>query len=97
MDSITILGLAAATFTTVSLVPQFRKSLRTRNKPTHDPTIATFSVLFCIGIFLWFLYGIYKNDIALIIANGISFGQGVVILAVQIRRLRMPEKWPDQK
>jgi len=95
MDGLVVLGLVAAFFTTVSLVPQFLKSLRTRNKHTKDPTMATFAALFCIGIFLWFLYGMYKNDIAIIVANVISFAQGLIILIVQIGRLRMGKSVPN--
>jgi MtN3 and saliva related transmembrane protein len=92
MEGIVWLGLVAATFTTVSLVPQFLHSIKTRNKPTREKTIATFSMLFCIGIFLWFLYGVLKNDIAIMVANVLSFSQGLIILIIQIRRLRMGEK-----
>ena len=94
MDGIILLGLVAATFTTISLTPQLLKSWRTRNKPTKDITIMTFSSLFCIGIFLWFLYGVYKNDIAIIVSNVISFAQGLVILVIQIRRLTMATEEP---
>jgi MtN3 and saliva related transmembrane protein len=91
MDDITTVGLVAAAFTTASLFPQFYKALKVRNKPTKDKSQLTYSFLFCIGIFLWLLYGMYKNDIAIMIANALSFAQGVVIFVVQLRRLRMPE------
>jgi MtN3 and saliva related transmembrane protein len=89
MDIVTIVGLVAATFTTISLFPQLLKSWRTRFKPTVDSTIATYSVLFCVGIFLWLVYGISLSDLPMIVANTLSFLQGLIILVIQIRRLRL--------
>jgi MtN3 and saliva related transmembrane protein len=87
MEVVTVVGLVAAIFTTISLFPQLLKSWRTRWKPTKDNTVAMFSVLFCIGIFLWLIYGIALNDLPMMVANTLSFLQGLVILVIQIRRL----------
>ncbi len=89
MDIVTIVGLVAATFTTVSLFPQLLKSWRSRLKPSADSMIATYSGLFCIGIFLWLVYGVYKVDLPMIVANMLSFLQGLVILFIQVRRLKL--------
>jgi MtN3 and saliva related transmembrane protein len=88
MEYMTIVGLVAATFTTISLFPQLLKSWKTRFKPTTDSTFVTYSVLFCIGIFLWLTYGIFLTDLPMIIANSISFAQGLVILIIQVGRLK---------
>jgi MtN3 and saliva related transmembrane protein len=87
IEVVTLVGLVAATFTTISLVPQLLKSWRTRWKPTTDNTVAMFSLLFCIGIFFWLIYGIALNDLPMMVANTLSFIQGLVILVIQIRRL----------
>jgi MtN3 and saliva related transmembrane protein len=89
MDAITIVGLVAAVFTTVSLFPQLLKSWRTRWKPTTDNTIAVYSVLFCVGIFLWLVYGISLGDLPMIVANTLSFLQGLTILFIQVRRSKL--------
>ena len=89
MEAITIVGLVAATLTTVSLFPQLLKSWRARWKPTSDNTLVRFSVLFCIGIFLWLVYGILLMDLPMIVANALSFAQGLIILVVQARRLKL--------
>ncbi|MCW3995350.1 MAG: SemiSWEET family transporter [Candidatus Bathyarchaeota archaeon] len=89
MDIITIVGLVASVFTTISLSPQLLKSWRTRWKPSKDNTVAMFSLLFCVGIFLWLLYGIWKADLPMIVANTLGFLQGLLILIIQIRRLRI--------
>jgi MtN3 and saliva related transmembrane protein len=88
MEYITIVGLVAATFTTISLFPQLLKSWKTRAKPTTDSTFVTYSVLFCIGIFLWLVYGVFLKDLPMIIANSLSFAQGLVILIIQVGRLK---------
>jgi MtN3 and saliva related transmembrane protein len=88
MEYITIVGLVAATFTTISLFPQLLKSWKTKSKPTTDSTFVTYSVLFCIGIFLWLVYGIFLTDLPMIVANSISFAQGLVILIIQVGRLK---------
>ena len=87
MEVVTLVGLVAAIFTTISLVPQLLKSWRTRWKPTTDKTVAMFSLLFCIGILLWLIYGIVLNDLPMMVANTLSFLQGLVILVIQVRRL----------
>jgi MtN3 and saliva related transmembrane protein len=88
MDFITVIGLVAATFTTISLFPQLLRSWKTRSKPSRDNTFATYSTLFCVGIFLWLVYGIYKNDLPMMVANSLSFLQGLAILIIQAQRLR---------
>jgi MtN3 and saliva related transmembrane protein len=88
MDATTIVGLIAATFTTVSLFPQLLKSWKSRWKPSQDNTLVKFSVLFCVGIFLWLLYGVWKVDLPMIVANTLSFLQAVIILIIQVQKLR---------
>ncbi len=88
MDLVTIVGLVAATFTTISLFPQLMRSWRTRKKPSNDGTFVTYSILFCVGIFLWLVYGISKTDLPMIVANSLSFLQGIMILIIQAQRLK---------
>ncbi len=89
MDIVTVVGLVAATFTTVSLLPQLLKSYKTRKKPAADGALVTYSMLFCVGIFLWLVYGVYKLDLPMIVANSLSFVQGFIILVFQVRRMRL--------
>jgi len=89
MEIITVVGLVAATFTTVSLFPQLLRSWRTRSKPSGDGSFATYSMLFCVGIFLWLVYGIYKNDLPMMVANSLSLLQGLIILIIQVQRLKI--------
>jgi len=77
MDTITIIGLIAAAFTTISLFPQLIKVWKT--KSTKDISTGMFS-LFCGGVFLWFVYGVYVNDLPIMIANSLAFIQALIIL-----------------
>jgi MtN3 and saliva related transmembrane protein len=77
MDAITIIGLIAALFTTVSLLPQLIKVYKT--KSTKDISTGMFT-LFGAGVLLWFVYGIFVNDLPIIVANSLAFIQAAVIL-----------------
>ena len=77
MDTITIIGLIAAAFTTVALLPQLIKIWKT--KSTKDISIGMF-MLYCGGVLLWLVYGVFRNDLAIILANSLAFIQALVIL-----------------
>ena len=77
MDAITIIGLIAAAFTTISLLPQLIKVWK--SKSTKDISSGMFT-LYCGGVFLWFIYGVYLNNSPIIIANSLAFIQGVTVL-----------------
>ena len=82
MDSITIIGLIAAAFTTIALFPQLIKVWKT--KSTRDISTGMF-LLYCFGLLLWFIYGEYIGDLPLILANSIGFVQAFVILVFKIK------------
>jgi MtN3 and saliva related transmembrane protein len=69
MDYTDIFGYAAAFLTTVSSIPQAFKIIRT--KETKDVSTGTYLLLFT-GLVLWVVYGFYRDDLPLIIANSIS-------------------------
>jgi MtN3 and saliva related transmembrane protein len=77
MDAITIIGLIAALFTTVSLLPQLIKVYKT--KSSKDISTGMFT-LFGAGVLLWFVYGVFVNDLPIIVANSLAFIQAAVIL-----------------
>ena len=82
MEIITIIGLTAAAFTTIALLPQLIKVWKT--KLTKDISTGMFS-LYCGGVFLWFVYGVYLNDIPIMIANSLAFIQALVILMLKTK------------
>lgn len=66
---ITIIGFIAAILTTSAFIPQALKTIKT--KDTSGISLLMY-VLFTIGIFGWFIYGLLITDYALIFANGIA-------------------------
>jgi MtN3 and saliva related transmembrane protein len=82
LDYVTIVGLAAAAITVFSLFPQLVKVWKT--KSTKDISLGMFS-LFCIGVFLWFVYGILMKDLPIIIANFLGFIQAFIILMLKVK------------
>jgi len=82
MDPVTIVGLTAAAFTTIALLPQLVKVWKT--KSTRDISTGMF-LLYCSGVFLWFVYGVYINDLPIMLANSLAFIQALVILTFKAK------------
>ena len=59
INGITLLGLTAATLTTLAFLPQVIKSWRSRE--TRDVSLGMFAVL-TVGIILWLIYGLLIGD-----------------------------------
>lgn len=81
MDYIQALGLAAAFFTTVANIPQAIKVIRTGS--TKSLAASTYAMLF-LGMALWVVYGIVRNDLPVILANAIAGALCGVILAMKL-------------
>lgn len=81
MDYIEVLGLLAAFFTTIANIPQAIKVIKTRN--VKDLSAATYSMLF-VGMVLWVVYGIMKEDLPIILANSIAAALCGLILIMKI-------------
>lgn len=82
MDYTTAIGLGAATLTVVAFFPQLLKAWKT--KSTRDISIGMFS-LFCVGVILWFFYGILTDDFPVIVANFLTFIQAFIILVFKLK------------
>jgi MtN3 and saliva related transmembrane protein len=65
----TLIGFAAAFCTTVSYIPQVKKCWQTGS--TGDLSLKMLLIL-ATGIALWVVYGIFKGDMVIIIANSVS-------------------------
>ncbi len=78
----TLIGLVAAAFTTISYFPQMIKTLRTRH--TQDISLLMYVIL-AAGLFLWLVYGLLLKDPPIIIANAITFLFALTILILKIR------------
>lgn len=84
MSFITIMGFAAAVLTTSSFVPQAIKTIRT--KDTRSISFFMY-LLFSAGTLLWLLFGIFSDNLPIIIANAITLVFAVIILSYKIIHL----------
>ncbi|SEB49600.1 MtN3 and saliva related transmembrane protein [Maribacter dokdonensis] len=64
-----IIGIFAGIFTTIAAVPQIYRAWKT--KKVDDVSPIMFFVLI-LGVLLWTVYGVMKQDAPIIITNGIS-------------------------
>jgi MtN3 and saliva related transmembrane protein len=87
MDSVTLLGLVAATCTTIAFLPQVVKNWRT--KSAGDLSFGTFG-LFTTGVVLWLMYGALIGNLPIIVSNVITLALNVanLIQMVWYRRTR---------
>jgi MtN3 and saliva related transmembrane protein len=82
-----IIGFMATGFSVSSAVPQIRKALRTKKS---DDVSIRFIIVLIIGLSLWVVYGIGKNDIVLIIGNSIAVALNTFMLFLKIKYSRNP-------
>ena len=82
MDTVILIGYMAGTLTTISFLPQVIRSWKT--KSTHDISFAML-VLFGLGMLLWAIYGFWIESLPIILANVITFGLIIVLLAMKVR------------
>jgi MtN3 and saliva related transmembrane protein len=74
---VTLVGYAAATFTTLSFFPQAIKTVRSGD--TRGISLPMY-VLLTLGIALWGMYGLITRDGPLIAANAITLLPALVVL-----------------
>ncbi|MDH4274919.1 MAG: SemiSWEET transporter [Gammaproteobacteria bacterium] len=81
MDA-TWFGFAAATLTTVSFLPQVWRTLRTRD--TKSISLWMYA-LFTLGVLCWLVYGIYLQDLPMMLANGATGIMASLVLGLKIK------------
>ncbi len=69
ITSVTVIGLIAATLTTIAFLPQVIKTWK--SKSAKDLSLGTFSI-FTGGVIMWLIYGLLILDLPIILANGIT-------------------------
>ena len=77
-----IIGGIAGTLTTIAFLPQVIKVARTRS--THDLSLGMF-IIFCIGVFLWLVFGILLKSAPVIVANFFTLICSLIILRYKIK------------
>jgi MtN3 and saliva related transmembrane protein len=75
-------GYAAGILTTFAFLPQAYRMIRTRQ--TRDISLTWVSTM-AAGVFLWLCYGLMKQSLSIIFANGITLLLLLVILGLKIR------------
>ncbi|WP_276165996.1 SemiSWEET family sugar transporter [Zobellia alginiliquefaciens] len=79
MTSTETIGLLAGLFTTIAVIPQIAKAIKSGDVGSISPF---FFIILIIGVGLWTAYGILKEDWPIIITNGISFSLNVTMLFI---------------
>ncbi|WP_158970315.1 SemiSWEET transporter [Paraglaciecola sp. L3A3] len=81
MTTIEILGFTSAFLTTFSFLPQAIQVIKT--KETESLSLAMYSI-FTLGVACWLVYGLVKQDSAMIVANMITLVLSSCILFIKI-------------
>ena len=81
MNLTDLIGSAAAFLTTASFLPQVWQSFRTRD--VSGVSLSMYSV-FTAGVALWLAYGLLLGSWPMVIANTITLGLAVAILAMKL-------------
>jgi MtN3 and saliva related transmembrane protein len=76
-----MIGYLAACLTTLSFLPQAIMTIKT--KDTDSLSMGMYS-MFTAGVLLWLMYGIFKQDNAIIFANAVTFLLAATILGFKI-------------
>lgn len=76
-----LLGLLAAALTTAAYVPQVLHTWR--SKSTKDLSLPML-VLFCTGVLLWLLYGLWIHDVPVLVANGLTLLLALSLLGLKL-------------
>ncbi len=81
MTLIESVGFIAASCTTFSFLPQAIRVIKTRD--TRSLSLIMYA-MFTFGVAMWGLYGYFINDLAMILANIITFIFAASILTIKI-------------
>lgn len=77
-----MIGSIAGILTTLAFVPQVMKVIKT--KDTSSLSLGMYS-LQVLGVFLWLIHGIVIKDMALLVANAITFMLALIILGYKLK------------
>jgi len=82
-DKVTmIIGVVAGACTSLSLLPQLIKIMK--EKKANEISLFYLAVLF-VGLVLWIIYGIRREDIPVIVTNGVAIAINILIIIAGIR------------
>jgi MtN3 and saliva related transmembrane protein len=79
---ISILGSVAATLVTASFIPQIVRGYRTKHL---EDVSYWLMIMICVGMSLWIVYGMIKQDYVIIGANVSTIALNMVLLGLKIK------------
>lgn len=82
MAALDLLGFVATAFTTASFIPQVWTTWKT--KDVSGISLPTYMII-TVGLFLWLLYGIFKQDAPIIVANSVMTVLTATITVMKLR------------
>jgi MtN3 and saliva related transmembrane protein len=82
MTATSLLGLVAATLTTLAFLPQVLKTWRSRS--ARDVSTGMF-LLLAAGVTLWVIYGLLIGSTPVVAANAATLGLALAMLALKRR------------
>ena len=82
MDTAQWVGLVAGVLTTFAFVPQVLRIWKT--KSANDISLRTY-VSLSIGVALWLVYGILKQEPPIILWNAVTLVLAITIVAMKLR------------
>ncbi len=82
MDAVKILGLVSGGLTTIAFVPQVLKTYQSRS--AKDLSLGMFMIFFT-GTAGWLIYGILRDDLAVIAANAVTLLLSAAMLVFKWR------------
>lgn len=77
----TMIGMIAAVLTTSSFIPQIFKAYRSKRLDDLSPYLM---LLFIAGASMWFIYGVFKADIIIVVANMLALAFNSTLLIMKV-------------
>ena len=86
-----IIGYLAGICTAFCFMPQTIKTLRTHD--VRSLSLLSYAV-YCLGILLWIIYGIYLSSVQMVVFNAISivFAASVLVMILKYKRKLLGRK-----
>ncbi|HTY14945.1 MAG TPA: SemiSWEET transporter [Methanoregulaceae archaeon] len=81
MEPSALIGYVAGTCTTFSFLPQV---FRTWKMGSCRELSWVMLLVFSLGVFLWFVYGLYIGEMPVVLANGITLVLVVILFIMKI-------------
>lgn len=77
-----LIGFTAAILTTAAFLPQVYKTWKTKDVSSLSLPML---IMFFIGVFLWLVYGFYKDSPSMIFANALTIISAFLLMYFKIK------------